>query len=115
MASCEAAIRFGARLSFANAMNERSEAMRAERWEPVQGIDGPCGQISFSYTPVHTATVSMRFDGVASGPPRDLILKFSQVIVLSGEEECPGGFVPAPAVQSFSCLINSPAFAAVRL
>jgi hypothetical protein len=42
----------------------------------------------------------MRFDGLASGPPRDLILKFRQVIVLSGEEECPGGFVPAPAVQS---------------
>jgi len=42
----------------------------------------------------------MLFDGLASGPPRDLILKFRQVIVLSGEEECPGGFVPAPAVQS---------------
>jgi hypothetical protein len=74
--------------------------MRAERWEPVQGIDGPCGQIAFSYTPIHTATVSMLFGGIASGPPRDLILKFRQVIVLSGEEECPGGFVPAPAAQS---------------
>lgn len=100
MASCEAAIRLGARLSFANTMDERSEAMRAEKWEPIDGIDRPCAQISFSYSPVHTATVSMRFDGLASGPPRDLILKFRQVIVLSGEEECPGGFVPAPAVQS---------------
>ena len=74
--------------------------MRAERWEPIDGINGPCGQIAFSYSPLHTATVSMRFDGIAAGPPRDLILKFRQVIVLSGEEECPGGFVRAPAVQS---------------
>jgi hypothetical protein len=42
----------------------------------------------------------MRFGGIAGGPPRDLILKFAQVIVLSGEEKCPGGFVPAPAAQS---------------
>ena len=59
--------------------------MRAEKWEPIDGIDRPCAQISFSYSPVHTATVSMRFDGLASGPPRDLILKFRQVIVLSKE------------------------------
>lgn len=42
----------------------------------------------------------MTFAGTAGGPPRDLILRFKQVIVLSGEDECPGGFVPAPAVKS---------------
>jgi hypothetical protein len=89
MASCEAAIRLGARLSFANTMDERSEAKRAEKWEPIDGIDRPCAQISFFYSAVHTATVSMRFDGLALGSPRDLILKFRRVIVLSGEEEWP--------------------------
>lgn len=74
--------------------------MRAEKWEPIDGIDRQCAYISFSYVPVHTATVSMRFDGLASGPDRDLVLKFKRVIVLSGEDDCPGGFVPAPAVES---------------
>jgi hypothetical protein len=70
--------------------------MRAEVWEPIDGICGPCGQISFSYIPVHTATVLMTFSGIAGGPPRGLTLKFKRVIVLCGEEECPGGFVPTP-------------------
>jgi hypothetical protein len=74
--------------------------MRAEVWEPVDGIDGPCGQISFSYSPDHTATVLMSFAGIAGNPPRDLILRFRLVIVLSGEDECPGGFVQAPAIPS---------------
>jgi hypothetical protein len=70
--------------------------MRAEVWEPIDGICGPCGQISFSYIPAHMATVLMTFSGIAGGPPRGLTLKFKRVIVLCGEEECPGGFVPMP-------------------
>jgi len=74
--------------------------MHAEVWEPIEGICGPCGQIAFSYAPVHAATIRMTFAGTADGPPRELILRFKQVFVLSAEDECPGGFVPAPAVKS---------------
>jgi hypothetical protein len=70
--------------------------MRAEAWEPIAGINGPSGQISFSYVPAHTATVRMTFAGLAGGPPRGLTLKFKRVVVLCGEEECPGGFSPTP-------------------
>jgi hypothetical protein len=70
--------------------------MRAEVWEPVDGITGPSGQVSFSYVPAHTATVRMTFAGLESGPPRVLTLKFSRVLILRGEEECPGGLLPTP-------------------
>jgi len=75
-------------------------SMRAETWEPLDGICGPCDRIAFSYIPHGSATVHMSFSGTAGGPPRDLLLRFTQVIVLSGEDECPGGFVPAPAIKS---------------
>jgi hypothetical protein len=52
--------------------------------------------ISFSYSPVHTAAVLMTFGGIADGPPRELALRFKRVIVLCGEDECPGGFIPIP-------------------
>ena len=68
--------------------------MRAEMWEPVEGIRGPCGEISFSYVPPHAATVLMTFEGIAGRAPRCLTLKFTRVVVLCGEEECPGGFAP---------------------
>lgn len=74
--------------------------MHAEVWEPIEGICGPCDHIAFSYTPVHAAAVHMTFAGAAGGPPRELILRFKQVVVLSGEDEAPGGFVPAPAINS---------------
>ena len=70
--------------------------MRAEVWDPIDGIDGPCDEISFSYAPAHTATVVMAFKVVAGGPSRNLTLNFKRVAVLCGEEECPGGFVPLP-------------------
>ena len=70
--------------------------MRAEMWEPVEGILGPCAQISFSYVPSHAATILMTFEGIAGGAPRCLTLKFTRVVVLCGEEECPGGFAPIP-------------------
>ena len=71
-------------------------AMRAEMWEPIGGIDEPCGEISFSYSPAHTATIVMAFNGVAGGPSRHLTLNFKQVVVLCSEEECPGWFMPLP-------------------
>jgi hypothetical protein len=74
--------------------------MHAEAWEPIEGICGPCDHIAFSYIPYHAATIRMTFACTARGPARDLILKFKQVIVLSSEDECPGGFVPAPAIKT---------------
>jgi hypothetical protein len=70
-------------------------------WEPVEGILGPCVQISFSYVPPHAATILMTFEGIAGGAPRCLTLKFTRVVVLCGEEECPGGFaaIPRPLPQ----------------
>ncbi len=74
--------------------------MHAEVWEPIDGIYGPCDHIAFSYIPVHAAAVHMTFAGTAGGPPCELILRFKQVVVLSGEDEAPGGFVLAPAINS---------------
>jgi hypothetical protein len=67
----------------------------------IDGILGPCGQISFLYIAPHVATVLMTFEGIAGGPPRGLTLKFTHVVVLCGEEECPGGFalIPKPLPQ----------------
>jgi hypothetical protein len=70
--------------------------MRAEVWEAVPDIDAPCQEISFSYIPEHMALVRMSFGDPGTGIPRALSLKFKNVVVLCGEEECPGGFVRAP-------------------
>jgi hypothetical protein len=74
--------------------------MHAEIWEPIGGITGPCDHIAFSYFPVHAATVRMTFAGISGGLHRELILRFKQVVVLSGEDEAPGDFVPAPPIKS---------------
>jgi hypothetical protein len=42
----------------------------------------------------------MQFAGVAGRHVRELILKFRTVVVLCGENEAPGGIVPAPAISS---------------
>jgi hypothetical protein len=42
----------------------------------------------------------MTFAATAGGGPRELILRFKHVVILSGEDEAPGGFVPAPAINS---------------
>jgi hypothetical protein len=73
--------------------------MRAERWEPVSGIDGPIDHIDFSYTSAGEATVSITFTG-SGGSARTLILRFRHVVVLACEDEAPGGFIAAPAAQS---------------
>lgn len=74
--------------------------MYAEAWEPIDGISGPCNQIAFSYTSDHTATVIMTFAGPAGERSRDLVLRFRQVVVLTSEDEAPGGFVRAPEIKS---------------
>jgi hypothetical protein len=71
-------------------------AMHAEMWEPIEGICEPCDHISFSYIPLHAAEIRMTFAASAGGGPRELILRFKHVVVLSGEDEAPGGFVSAP-------------------
>ena len=74
--------------------------MRAEKWEPISGIDGPSDGISFSYSSgVGTATVSMTFSE-GGRPKRNLILQFKDIVVLAGEDEAPGGFIEAPPIQS---------------
>jgi hypothetical protein len=74
--------------------------MRAEQWEPVAGICGPCDGIAFSYSRPRAAELVLTFAGTARDPTRDLILQFKQVVILSSEDEAPGGFVAAPAVDS---------------
>lgn len=73
--------------------------MRAERWEPVIGIEGPIDHIDFSYTSTRKATVSITF-AESEGSARTLVLRFVHVVVLAGEDEAPGGFIAAPAAQS---------------
>jgi hypothetical protein len=75
-------------------------AMHVEKWEPIEGISAPCDHIAFSYIPLHAAETRMTFAATAGSGPRELILRFKQVVVLSGEDECPGGFVLAPAINS---------------
>jgi hypothetical protein len=74
--------------------------MRAERWEPINGIDGPSDGISFSYdSSGSVATVSMGFSD-AGRSNRNLTLRFRHVAVLAGEDEAPGGFISAPTIES---------------
>lgn len=74
--------------------------MRAEKWAPVDGIDDPIDHIDFSYnTSAGNATVSITFAG-SEVSARTLILRFTHVIVLAGEDEAPGGFIAAPAAPS---------------
>jgi hypothetical protein len=69
--------------------------MHAEIWEPIEGIANPCSEISFAYSPPYTATVSMKFyDNFDT--QSSLTIKFARVVLLSSEDECPGGFVQTP-------------------
>lgn len=71
--------------------------MRAERWEPIEKIDGPIDHIDFSYTSGGDATVSLvSVEGRDSAST--LVLRFTHVIVLAGEDEAPGGFIEAPSI-----------------
>lgn len=74
--------------------------MRAEKWEPIGEINGPSDGISFSYSSgVGTAIVTMSFSE-DDRPSRNLILEFQHIVVLAGEDEAPGGFIPAPPTES---------------
>jgi hypothetical protein len=74
--------------------------MRAEAWQPVDGISGPCDTIAFSYGPPQRATVVMSFTDSKGANVRELVLKFKELVVLTGEDEAPGGFVQTPDLGS---------------
>lgn len=66
-----------------------SEALSTVAWEPVAGIDRPCGSMSFSYTD-QTLVVVMHFLRPELGKEWDLRLEFSSVLAVRWENECPG-------------------------
>ena len=66
-------------------MNER-----AIKWQPVPDIDHGFGSISFTYGPEESRVVSVLMRG-----SRNLCLRFTGVIALHFEDECPGNF-PIP-------------------
>ena len=69
--------------------------MKATVWEPVQGIIGPCGDISFERIGPDVLFVTMHFSNVIGLPEKDLHLRFSGPLALRWEVECPG-FDPVP-------------------
>jgi len=66
-------------------MNER-----AVKWQPVADIDQGFGSISFAYEPCKGRSLSLLMHG-----DRTLSLRFTQLIALRYEDECPG-FDPLP-------------------
>jgi hypothetical protein len=62
---------------------------RAIKWQPVPDIDSPFESISYSF---QENALSVRMIGV-----RRLVLRFSDVVALRFEQECPGfDFLPLP-------------------
>src|SRR5436190_15818428 len=64
-------------------------------WEPVPGIAGPCGALSFRYDGPDNTSVTMHFAGVRQGSATDLVLRFKGLVSWRWELECPG-FNPVP-------------------
>ena len=62
----------------------------AVTWEPVSGIDGLFGSISFAYGPDDGRSVLVTMHGA-----RNLHLRFTGAIALRFEDDCPG-FDPLP-------------------
>ena len=62
----------------------------ALKWMPVSEIAEGFGSISFSYEPTETRSLLVVMHG-----QRELSLRFSRVIALHYEDECPG-FFPLP-------------------
>ena len=60
------------------------------RWEPTPGVIGPAADISFAYAGRDNAAVTMHFSRVAGLPDEDLVLRFTCVVALRWELECPG-------------------------
>jgi len=64
-------------------------AHRVSKWHPVTDIDSPFGSIEYSF---QQEALSVRMIGT-----RTLVLRFSGVVALRFEQECPGfDFVPLP-------------------
>ena len=63
---------------------------KAIKWEPVPGIDGLFGSISFAYAPGDGRSISVTMHG-----ERNLHLHFARAIALRFEDDCPG-FNPLP-------------------
>jgi hypothetical protein len=69
---------------------------QASAWYPVLDITDVFGSISVSYEPRATSGAMSRSALVALHGRRDLRLKFSGVIALYCEDDCPGNF-PIPS------------------
>jgi hypothetical protein len=69
--------------------------MKATVWLPVNGVEGPCSDISFSRFLGEGLVVTMHFSLVSGLPNRDLRLSFQNVFAMHWEDECPG-FYPVP-------------------
>ena len=64
-------------------------------WRPVDGLEGPCGDISYQRTPSGELIVTMHFSFVKGLPTQDLQISFRGACALHWEDECPG-FFPSP-------------------
>ena len=69
--------------------------VQCTRWRPVDGLDVPCADLLFHYTPPDLLGVRMRFSNVRGGQPLDLGLQFRGAISMRWESESIG-LVPLP-------------------
>jgi hypothetical protein len=60
---------------------------RCVRWEPVSGIESPCGDIAFDCDASDRLSVTMHFSHTTDQPRRDLRLIFTGAISMRWEEE----------------------------
>lgn len=65
------------------------------KWMPVSDVIGPAADISFAYSRRDNCSVTMHFSRVVGLPPEDLLLRFTDIVALRWELECPG-FDPTP-------------------
>ncbi len=64
--------------------------MRASPWNPVPDVVGPCADISFERLLTGELQVTMHFSTVVGLPDKDLQLRFTNVLAVWWEVECPG-------------------------
>jgi len=69
--------------------------MKASMWRPVDGLEGPCGDISYQRAISGEVVVTMHFSLVRGLHNRDLQISFPGACALHWEDECPG-FIPSP-------------------
>ena len=66
------------------------------KWEPVDGINFPCSDISFKSRNRDGLIVVLHFSLVVGNPPKDLKLTFKNAISLRWEEELGVWLIPLP-------------------